>query len=246
MASIFLLVLVSLRKHYQTHPAFTFYIFVNLALGMSQFLIYRLWGYSSKGYWLYAWGMQVVVLCARALAVTEISKHVLARYRGIWELAKRILLVCAGLVLLYAGLAARHRWELSLPNADRALELAIATVIVLLFVFTRYYDLRVNRTDRLLAIGFCLYSCFRALNDTILERFLYGYSNVWGLLGSLAFLASLCLWSWALWKPRTMPVDENQLLPPGAYESITPQINRRLRELNDQLSGIWKAEATHH
>ena len=34
-------------------------------------------------------------------------------------LARRILLACAGLVLLYSSLAARHQWVLVLPSADR-------------------------------------------------------------------------------------------------------------------------------
>jgi hypothetical protein len=54
-------------------------------------------------------------------------------------------------------------------NLDRGLELAMATVIVLLFVFARYYEVGVEPAVRTMAIGFLLYSCFRVLNDTILE-----------------------------------------------------------------------------
>jgi hypothetical protein len=245
-ASVCLLVLLAVRKNHRTYLAFTFYIFINLILGVSLYISYRRWGFSSTASWRFAWGMQVVVLCARALAVTEICQHLLSRYLGIWALAKRILLACAALVLLYSGLAARHQWELVLPNADRGLELSVAAVIVLLFVFVRYYEVHAERTDRLLAIGFCLYSCFRALNDTVLERYLYDYETLWSLLGSLAFFASLCLWSWALWRPQTKAGGESNLLPPGAYESMTPQINLRLQALNDLLSRIWKAEVTQH
>jgi cbb3-type cytochrome oxidase subunit 3 len=101
---------------------------------------------------------------------------------------------------------------------------------------------RIERTDRSLAIGLCLYSCFRALNDTIADRFLHGYATLWSLLGMLAFFGSLCLWSWALWKSRTETATEENLLPLDVYQSFTPQINLQLRSLNDQLCKIWKPE----
>jgi hypothetical protein len=245
-AVVFILVLLAMLKNYRAYPAFTFYIFVNLAQAILLFIIYLRWGYHSRVAWFFGWGTQAVVVCARALAVAEICRHVLARYPGIWALAKRMLLMCAGLVLLYSGLAARHQWQLALPSAERGLELSIATVIVALFLFARYYHVRTERTDRLLAIGFCLYSCFRTLNDTIADRYLFDYAQLWSFLGMLAFFASLVLWSWALRKPRTAIAAQENLLPLGAYQSLTPQINLRLRSLNDQLYKIWKAEVTRH
>jgi hypothetical protein len=239
---VLVLVLLLVRKNFRAYPAFTFYIFVNLAQAILLFIAYRRWGFSSSSSWLFAWGTQIVVACARALAVVEVGGHFLSRYPGIWALARRLLLGCAGLVLLYSGLAGRHQWKLALPSADRGLELSIAAVVVLIFLFVRYYGVRIERTDRSLAIGLCLYSCFRALNDTIADRFLHGYATLWSLLGMLAFFASLCLWSWALWKSRTETVAEENLLPLDVYQSFTPQINLRLRSLNDQLYKIWKPE----
>ena len=241
---VLVLVLLLVRKNYRAYPAFTFYILVNLAQAILLFIAYRRWGFSSLSSWLFAWGTQIVAACARALAVVEVGGHFLSRYPGIWALARRLLLGCAGLVLLYSGLAGRHQWKLALPSADRGLELSIATVVVLIFLFARYYDVRIERTDRSLAIGLCLYSCFRALNDTIADRFLHGYATLWSLLGMLAFFASLCLWSWALRKSRNETATEETLLPAGVYETVGPQINLRLRSLNEQLGRLWKSEAT--
>lgn len=243
-ASVFLLVLLAMRKNYRVYPAFAFYILANLAVGLSLFIIYRRWGFSSTASWLFAWVIQALVVCARALAVVEVCRHLLSRYPGIWAFAKRVLLVCAGLVLLYSGLAARHQWRLALPSADRGLELSIAAVIVILFLFVRFYEVQPESTDRSLAIGFCLYSCFRALNDTILERYLYGYTTLWSLVGMLAFFAGLCVWSWALRKSRTEAAAKQGLLPLAVYHALAPQINLRLQLLNDQLGKIWNSEVT--
>jgi hypothetical protein len=245
VAGIFLLFWLASRKNHLAFPAFFFYIFVNLCLGASVYFIYRHWGFSSVTARRIAWAMVFVVVCARAMAVAEVCRRLLGRYRGIWALAWRIFLASAVLVLLYSAAAGRHRWELVLPSAQRGMELAIAAVIVLLLIFIRYYGVHADPADRSLAVGFCLYSCFNALNNTILERYLYSYAVVWNVLGMLVFLASLSLWAWALRAPQPAAADTAEALhTPEIYQSIMPQINVRLRALNEQLSHFWKAEAT--
>ncbi|HYT19978.1 MAG TPA: hypothetical protein VEW05_07060 [Candidatus Polarisedimenticolia bacterium] len=243
VAGVFLLVLIAVRKHYRAYPAFSLYVLLNLVLGVLIFLVYRRWGFFSNLSWLISWGMQALVLCVRGLAVMEVCKHLLSHYRGVWALAWRILLGCASLVLLYAGLAARHGLRFVLPKAERALELAIAAVIVGVFVFLRYYDVEAKREDRSLALGFCLYSCFGVLNNTVLERILDSYVSLWNSLGMLAFLASMLLWTWALRKPQTER-SLRTLLPAVVYQTLAPQFNLRLRLLNEQLAQFWKTEAT--
>ena len=239
---VFLLVLLIARKNYRAYPYFAFYLFVNLALSILLFSFYRRWGFSTSSSWFFAWGMQAVAICARALAVAEVCRHLLARYLGIWALAWRVQLACAGLVLLYSGLAARHQWQLALPSADRGLELAIAAGIAMLFLFARYYHVRAERADRLLAIGFFLYSCFWALNNTFLERYLYRYATAWSLLGMLSFLASLSLWTWALSEKLRETPPEPEMLSEGVYRTLLPEINVRLKVLNENLKQFWYPE----
>ena len=241
---VFLLVLLAVRKNYRAFPVFSFYVLVNLALGVLAFFMYRRWGFSSLSSRRIGWGMQGAVICARALAVAEVCRHLLARYRGIWALAWRILLACAVLVLVYSSVAAGQVWERALLAVDRGVELSIAAVLVGVLLLTRYYNVQVKAADRFLAVGFCLYSCFVVLNNTILERYLHHYGALWNLLGMLAFLASLLLWTWALRKPQTAAVSQESLLPLGIYESVAPQINLRLHSLNERLSRFWKPEAT--
>jgi hypothetical protein len=242
----FLLLSLAIRKTYRAFPAFSLYILTNLVSGASAFFFYRRWGFSSPSSIRIAWGMQAVVICARAVAVTEVCRHALARYCGIWALGWRALLSCAGIVLVYSSLAAKRQWERVLPSADRGLELSIAATLVVLLVFARYYEVKVSSTDRSLAVGFCLYSCFIVVNNTILEHYLYKYVVQWNLLGMLAFLASLLLWTWALRKPQAEADPEEIFLPAGVYQTVAPQINLRLRLLNEQLVQFWKTEATRH
>jgi hypothetical protein len=240
-----LLALLVVHKNYRLYPAFFFYILLVIIRDILLFVTYRQWGFNSVIAWQVSWVTLGVVICARALAVAEVCRHVLSRYRGVWALTWRILLLCAALVLSYSILVARHDWRLALPSADRGLELSIATVIVVLLLFARYYDVKGEQVARSLAIGFCLYSCFAVLNNTLLEWLLYDYSSLWILLGMFAFFASLSLWTWALRKPLSLAEPGKILLPRGVYQSLTPDINIRLRLLNEQLSRFWPAEAKH-
>jgi len=243
VAGVLLLVLLAVRKNYRAYPAFSLYVLLNLVLGILAFLVYSRLGFFSNASWRISWTMQALVICARGVAVMEVCKHLLSHYRGVWALAWRILVGCATLVLLYAGLAAKHDLRFVLPKAARALELAIAAVIVAVFVFLRYYDVEAKREDRSLAIGFCLYSCFSVLNNTVLERFLDSYVPLWNFLGMVAFLASILLWTWTLRRPQTEGTPKT-LLPAGVYQTLAPQFNLRLRLLNEQLAQFWKTEAT--
>jgi hypothetical protein len=240
---IVLLALLIAREKFRAFPAFTGYLLLNLSQAVAFYFATRRWGYASRNMWLFGWSSQAVVTLARALAVAELCRHMLARYHGVWALAWRVLCASAMLVILYSGFAGRRRWELAFPALDRSLELSIAAVIVILLLFVRYYEVVADPVDRSLAVGLCLYSCFGAVNNTILDRYLYSYQELWIILGMLSFLASLMVWTWALRSPQRVSRRKEALLAPGIYESLAPQINLRLRTLNDRLSQFWNAES---
>ncbi len=237
-----LFALLLYRKNYKPFPFFSAYVLVTLLQNAALFVSYRLWGFKSPVSFGVAWATQGLVVVARVLAVTEIFRHVLAKYRGVWALVWRILLAAAGCVLAYSWVVARHTWQLFAVNADRGFELAIAVTIVLLFLSARYYGVRAEYTARALVIGFFLYSCFFVVNDTILEVWMYRYATLWNLLGTLSFLASLVIWNWALREKQPEATLAPEMLSDDVYRQMTPEINSRLRALNDQLNHFWHAE----
>jgi hypothetical protein len=237
-----LLALLLLRKNHRVFPVFFVYVFLNFLQCFILFGSYRIWGFQSPVSSRLAWGTQIFVSTARAVAVAQICHRVLAKYRGIWALARRMLVATAAVVLLYSWAVARGSWQFAVLNADRGMELAIASVIVALFLFARYYGVAVEPAVRALAIGFFLYSCFYVLNITILERWLYDYVALWNLLGTLSFLASLLLWSWGLRERQSVTTFEPEMLSQGIYRTLAPEINDRLRALNDHLGQFWWAE----
>lgn len=230
------------RKNYKTYPFFFAYILALLAQNLVFAVTYRLWGFGSVIGYKIAWGTQIAIVMIRALAVVEICRRILAKYLGIWALGQRIFLAMAALVLVYSWAVGGHSWQVAALSLDRGLELAMATSILSLFLFIRYYDVGVEPADRFLSIGFFLFSCVLVLNDTIMERWLTPYSALWNLVGTASFLVSLVLWNWALRRTQPRATTEPELLPENLYSSLTPEINARLKSLSERLGHFWYPE----
>ena len=233
------------RKLYRSCPAF----FIYVLLVMLQSFLWESarwhWGTESRQQWAIYWAAQGVVIVARWFAVVEIARKALADYRGIWGLAGRILIVLSFCVLFYSLAFSQFYWAYMVLNADRALELCLATFIVGMFLFARYYQLPMLNMERQLAIGFCLYSCSWVINDSILENrqgFIWDFLNY---VNSLAFIASLSLWIGAARQPvEVREQAEQTVLSPDAYAVLSQRLNSRLRILNDRLDHLFHSEDT--
>jgi len=59
----------------------------------------------------------------------------------------------------------------------------------------------------------------------------------------LAYLASLLLWNWAVRERQPAIAVGPVLLSHGVYQNLAPEINLRLRLLNEQLHQILGPEA---
>jgi hypothetical protein len=239
----FLLCLLLFRRNIRSFPLFAAYLVASMAKGLLTKFAYDAWGEKSWNAYCVAWGAQALVISTRAFAVAELCWLLLGRYRGIWSFTWRILLTCAGIILLYSAIVSDRTWEGAIIGAERAVELAMASVIVLLFVFLRHYEVVSESSLRSLAVGFCVYSCIVVLNFTILQRFMDSYVRVWNSLEVFSYLACLLAWTWALRKRVPRPVFEPALVSNSVYREISPEINARLRALNDQLSQFWRTEA---
>jgi hypothetical protein len=240
---VFLLCLLIFRRNVQFFPFFTTYLVVNLAKALTLNVIYQTWGVHPFKTFALAWSMEAVVTVTRALAVAELCRALLGAYHGIWSLAWRALLTCAGLIVLYSALSSKHTLAGFILGSGRALELAIASVIVIVFLFLRHYEVVSEPSVRFLALGFCIYACIAVINLSILERYVNAYDVVWNALGVIAYLACLLAWTWALRKSIPRPAFHPLLFSRAVYQQLSPEINARLRALNDQLSHFWGIEA---
>ena len=240
---IVLLVVLLRRKLQKTHLAFLIYIAATILQSALAATVYYEWGLRSPIASNAIWASQGVLICLRFSAVFEMASRALSAYRGIWGLAMRLLSAMALATLAYSMLIARKQLAVLVIGLDRGLELAIAVFVVGLLLFARYYLLPVQPLDRALAIGFCMYSCFYVINDSLFEKYLDSYLGLWGYLDVLTFLVSLLIWVKAVraYSRVASTVPEPQQIPAGVYGTISPELNFRLKHLNDQVAQLLHA-----
>jgi hypothetical protein len=233
------------RKLVSLYPGLFAYLLVNILQSCALVLVYRYWGFNDDRTLQLAWSSQIPVLLMRAWAITDICRLLLARYRGIWGLAWRLLLCLALVLTFYSVLSAGRKWDSAVLQASASLELTTVLVLVALFLFARHYGIAASPAVRALALGFLIYSSFTVLNHKILEQMLDRYVAEWQLLTTLPFIASVCLWLWAIRRPAEQTAASRTLLPREVYYALAPEINLRLRLLDERLSRLWTREAPH-
>jgi hypothetical protein len=245
LLEIGLLVLLLQRGLQKSHPAFLAYIAFVILQNALIAAAYRIWGRGGWNSYFTAWGSQMVVISARWIAVIEIAKNTIGQYSGIWALAKRIFLVVSVAVLAYGLASSKNVLHLVVLTADRALELCIATFIVCVLIFVRYYRVPMSQMERLLAIGFCLYSCFHVIDDALYEQWRLAMGQLWNYLQTLTFLATLVIWANAIL--RHVEVREVETRPgtgPELYDQFSGKLNDRLQVLNDRLNQLFRFRGT--
>jgi len=242
--TLFLLLRIFLLRLYRTYPRFTLYLGTNLLQTIIGIYLYQSYGFRTVYGYRMAWTTQAFVVIARGLAAAEICYRILGKFKGVWALAIRLLIACAGIVListLYFGI---RSYKLAVITLDMSLEASIATWIVGLLVFARYYDVAMERETGMVGLGLGLLSCCKLLNDLVLEKYVQAYLNSWNYVSSAAFVGILLLWNWALRRPVTCAVPELLLNSAQVYQLLIPQVNRKLSALNQQLSQFWRAESS--
>lgn len=243
LALLILVVSIFRGGNHRQYPYFTAYALSNLGQTVLLLLSFYYWGVQwSRQNIIMGWLAVVLTLVARTFAIAELTRRILALYSGIWRVAWRIIAAGAGGVLAYAVAFSRWTWVGALLKADRAMELALTAVVAILFVFCRYYQVQMSRADRFTGIGFILYSSMVVISHTLLERFFYQYRSYWNITITLTFFVSTTLWIRALWSPVPKTVSRGAMLPSEFYKALSPEINLRLRVLDQQLSSLWKAE----
>jgi hypothetical protein len=229
------------RKACRTYPFFALYVASTILQSAALFVLYRKPGLAAPTVWTIAWGTQGVVTVTRSLALIELARKVLARYTGIWALARRIVLWVGAGVVAYGLALSKGQYQWMVMGGVRGLELAMAAVIVTMLLFARYYRVPVKPFARAIAVGLCLYSSFYVVDYTLLKHVLQRYAEFWNFLGIMTFLASLLIW---LHASGRYSFQEEESLPaaisPEIYGALSSEINLRLYLLNRQLERLMQ------
>jgi len=240
-----LLFLLIVRKEVTRFPAFTAYLVVNLVQSAIFVFVFPRIGATSKAAWRVGWISQGLVVVARSVAVAEVCRGILARYRGIWAMGWRLLATVGIVVLVIAVALGRHDLRAAIITLNTGTELAIAAVMAFLFVFARYYEVPLDDPMRTMGVAFCFLSCASVINDLFLQRFWADYLRFWNLTGTGTFLFVLLLWTWALREPVRRRSTQPALLDSTVYGVMIPEMNKRLAKLNEELATFWRLGSPH-
>ncbi len=232
------------RRHlYLRLPLFTTYLTFLCVRNAGMWWFYLIFGYDSRASFDYFWTTQCVLLAARGATVGEIAWRTLRKYRGIWTLGLLLLTSIAFVLIAEAWLAAlgnRSRLASFVLTAERGLELTVVVLLVALFSISRHYGIPIARPERMVALGLGLYSAFQVINNSFMQEWLTRYFHWWADLRVISFQAALVIWWLALRKPLPAEQPAPAPLSPQAYEELAPQVNFRLRKLNERLLELLK------
>lgn len=240
---LILCILVVRRGLYRRLPFFSAYLALAFASGILVWWAYHVLDYGSWAAWYFSRTVQGVVLVARGLVIVELCRVSLRAYRGIWALACRLLCAIALLLLVNATINARgHADHINafVWAAERGLELAAAVVLLSLFLISRYYQIRIEHAPRVIAFGLCFYSLIQVLNNSFMAEWLAHYVPWWNGTRLASFQVALAIWLLALRRPLPSPAPAPALLPQEVYDELSPQMNYRLRVLNQRLLEILR------
>jgi hypothetical protein len=249
LAQLIVLVLLFSKDSFRKLPFFTVYVALNLSQVAFLVIVYSIRGISTDAIQNLAWYSECVTLFAQAWATTEILKATLRPYQGIWGLVWRSLTGTSIFVVFLVALTTRGDWAThTWFELNRGYHLTFAATVIACLVVVRYYSIQVPVAYKMILGGFCFYSCTEILINTVLQTLLKrefdAYQPIWQTWTMLSFIMVLFIWVAALWKP--LPVDARQAPPPPSdsiYRRLSPEVNERLRELNEKLLRLWKMEA---
>ncbi len=248
VGQLILLALLIPKGKFRKLPFFATYIALDLCQAIFLVGVYSTSRLSAVTIKDLAWYSECVTLAAQALATTEILRVTLKAYQGIWGLVWRALMFTSTLVLLLVAMATRGEWEKEKWfELNRGYHLIFAAAVITCLLVVRYYSIQVPAAYKMILAGFCFYSCTEILTNTVLQAVLKKsfqvYQPIWQSSTMLSFIVVLFIWGAALCQP--LPIEAHSPVPrsDSLHQRLAPEINERLRELNEKLLRLWKPEA---
>ena len=254
------------RKTRRILPFFSSYAFLLLANALAVLLVYRIFGFRSLAAYYCYWISLLLNAGMRSLAIAELCRYKLRGYRGIWELAWRILVGISTVFVFHAAFDAwgqpNHLAMYSL-TLDRDLDIASVAILAALLLIHNYYGLSLEPLQRKIAAGICFVCAVDVVGDTIVRSLFTGtlfpffaankspigsamirlyerINDMWSTVHLLTFMAAMGIWCYALRKPVPARAEAPELLPAEVYREFSPAINMRLATFNDRLVELLK------
>jgi hypothetical protein len=242
-----LLALLVWKRDFRKLPVLTTYVALNLCQAALLMFLYSRPGASLEALKFWAWFSEAPPLLFQALAATEAIRLVLKPYEGIWGLAWRSLATICAVLVAYIAKHAAGNYHWAILEAERGYHFVFAAAVVACFLIIRYYSVAIPTAYKILLGGFCFYSCTIILATAFFQWIWWGsyehYQSIWQFATVFCFAVVQAIWIVALRKPLPAPIEHIALSSSDIYEQLSPEIDQRLRLLNQRLIRVWKLEA---
>ena len=231
------------RRLYHQLPVFTGYITVVLVRGLLTYWVYHRFGYTARPAFYFFWTTQALLLTWRGAAIGELAWTASRPYPGL-RIVMKWFVAAISLTFPILGVWLAIRTPSRLPPfvlaLERDLELIAAIVLLALLSLAAYYQVMLNRAQKLIALGLFLYSLTQVVNNAVSTQWLRSYFHWWALVRVASFHVALVIWLIALSKPlveEPIPEGPADLQP---VRKFMRQGTEAMHELSARLSRFRK------
>lgn len=173
----------------------------------------------------------------------EIFVQMLRPYPGARRMARAILRIVLGLILVRAGvgLAGAPSLQRLVPptvELQRNLRLVQTILIVGLVALIVHYMIPIGRNLRLMILGYGSYLICQVVTLDVLARWGKAFEASWRALSGLEYDATVIIWCIGLWSLVPNPVSDRGL--DVDYQRISQQTVRAFDRLRDHVVEPWR------
>jgi|ERR1700690_694749 hypothetical protein len=220
-----------------TYPMFYMYIACVLGTEISRYIVYR---HDIVLYDYVWWGTDFLCLLVGYFVIFDIFEKGLEAYEGIKRFARVVgLVVLAGIVAFTAfQLLSQNRWSKGLTSVEVERNLRAAELVLLggILVLVAYYRIRLGRNLKGIILGYGLYVAVEVMSNATRSFVGESFQNAFSTVRSYTYLASLMIWTVALWAYHPNPVPKR---PGGGmggdYQAMATKTKNALGEVRSHL-----------
>lgn len=235
-AEAFLVVRSIYAQFYHKYLGFYIYLTLVLLVDLLRFSVLTL---HPSAYGPFYWYTEFLHAGFGYAVILEIYKHALNNSPGVARIARTFLWGVLGLVILRVALHAANRPVWSTPTISTELErdmrtiqaLLLAGIIALLF----YYVVPIGRNLIGIIFGYSAYIYGSVISLGFGSLPAYGLRPGWRLVQPIVYLATLLIWSYALWSYYPNPTRETESKIDRDYRLIAQQTRRAISRARSLL-----------
>jgi hypothetical protein len=224
------------RKMAPKYPLFYAYLAVVLAVDLARYSVLR---FQPSAWTTFYWSTQLLSVFVGYAVILEILKQALDPYRGAERVCRYLVLGVFAAVFAFVGFRsiAGSNWSPAATTLEFERDLRAVQVLVLmaiLFVIF-YFRIAIGRNLKGIILGYGLFIGMSVMNLALRSYVGIRFDAIWELVMSYSYVASLVVWTVALWTYQPNPgVDSSPRSGPD-YDGLASSTRGALDAMRSHL-----------